>query len=58
MQWFYRILPLPWKQGTKSMNRQQEKKLMPFKNTVHFERNFPINLRYKDKSHPFEMFDS
>ena len=40
------------------MNRQQKKKLMPFKNTVHFEKNFPINLSYKDKSHPFKMFDS
>lgn len=56
MQWFYRILLLPWKQGTKSMNRQQEKKLMPLKNTIHFEKNFPINLSYKDKSRPFKMF--
>ena len=39
------------------MNRQQEKKLMPFKNTIHFEKNFPIKLSHKDKSHPFKMFD-
>lgn len=44
MQWFYRILPLPWKQGTKRMNRQQEKKLMPFKNTIHFEKNIKIRV--------------